>query len=88
MGLKGWSTEPKGVDLVTFPGSLADVPAHTTAQWPGNGTDVQYSEGLKVGYRWYDAQNIDPLFLNFLQAGFVHDADAGDPEKGRNRRRS
>jgi len=26
--------------------------------------------------------------MNFLQAGFVHDADAGDPEKGRDRRRS
>jgi beta-glucosidase len=23
---------------------------------------VYYSEGLRVGYRWYDAQNIDPLF--------------------------
>jgi beta-glucosidase len=54
--------DPSGKLPVTFPGSLADVPAHTTAQWPGNGTDVQYSEGLKVGYRWYDAQNIAPLF--------------------------
>ncbi|MBM9508179.1 glycoside hydrolase family 3 C-terminal domain-containing protein [Actinacidiphila acididurans] len=53
---------PSGKLPVTFPASLNDVPAHTTAQWPGNGTDVQYSEGLKVGYRWYDAQNITPLF--------------------------
>ncbi|WNI14540.1 glycoside hydrolase family 3 C-terminal domain-containing protein [Actinacidiphila sp. ITFR-21] len=53
---------PSGKLPVTFPGSLNDVPAHTTAQWPGNGTNVQYSEGLKVGYRWYDAQNITPLF--------------------------
>ncbi|WP_052457146.1 glycoside hydrolase family 3 C-terminal domain-containing protein [Streptomyces sp. AcH 505] len=47
---------------VTFPKSLADVPAHTTAQWPGNGSNVQYSEGLDVGYRWYDDKNIEPLF--------------------------
>ncbi len=53
---------PSGKLPVTFPNSLADVPAHTTAQWPGNGTNVQYSEALKVGYRWYDSQNITPLY--------------------------
>ncbi|MFE2428412.1 glycoside hydrolase family 3 C-terminal domain-containing protein [Streptomyces sp. NPDC059373] len=53
---------PSGKLPVTFPASLADVPAHTTAQWPGDGSTVQYSEGLKVGYRWYDAQNITPLY--------------------------
>jgi beta-glucosidase len=47
---------------VTFPVSLADVPAHTTAQWPGQNGTVQYSEALQVGYRWYDAQNKTPLF--------------------------
>jgi beta-glucosidase len=52
---------PSGKLPVTFPASLNDVPAHTAAQWPGSG-NVQYSEGLKVGYRWYDAQNIAPLF--------------------------
>ncbi|MFI0720364.1 glycoside hydrolase family 3 C-terminal domain-containing protein [Streptomyces sp. NPDC021224] len=52
---------PSGKLPVTFPASLNDVPAHTAAQWPGQG-NVQYSEGLKVGYRWYDAQNIAPLF--------------------------
>jgi beta-glucosidase len=66
---------PSGKLPVTFPKSLADVPAHTTAQWPGNGTNVQYSEGLKVGYRWYDAQNIAPLFpfgfgLSYTSFGF------------------
>ncbi|GLY85700.1 beta-glucosidase [Actinoallomurus iriomotensis] len=53
---------PSGRLPVTFPASLADVPAHTTVQWPGDGTQVRYSEGLDVGYRWYDAQNITPLF--------------------------
>ncbi|UWE09546.1 discoidin domain-containing protein [Actinacidiphila bryophytorum] len=65
---------PSGKLPVTFPASLGDVPAHTTAQWPGNG-NVQYSEGLKVGYRWYDAQNIAPLFpfgfgLSYTTFGF------------------
>ncbi|GAA4623949.1 glycoside hydrolase family 3 C-terminal domain-containing protein [Actinoallomurus vinaceus] len=53
---------PSGKLPVTFPASLNDVPAHTTAQWPGNGSQVQYSEGVDVGYRWYDAKNITPLF--------------------------
>jgi hypothetical protein len=53
---------PSGKLPVTFPASLADVPAHTTAQWPDDGSTVQYSEGLKVGYRWCDVQNITPLY--------------------------
>jgi beta-glucosidase len=53
---------PSGKLPVTFPKSLKDVPASTAAQWPGTGGKVQYSEGLDVGYRWYDAKNIDPLY--------------------------
>ncbi|WP_269288214.1 glycoside hydrolase family 3 C-terminal domain-containing protein [Streptomyces sp. H39-C1] len=53
---------PSGKLPVTFPASLADVPAHTAAQWPGTDGKVQYSEGLKVGYRWYDAGDVTPLF--------------------------
>jgi beta-glucosidase len=53
---------PSGKLPVTFPRSLKDVPASTAAQWPGAGGKVQYSEGLNVGYRWYDAKDIDPLF--------------------------
>ena len=53
---------PSGKLPVTFPASLAQVPAATPAQWPGVGGKVQYSEGLDVGYRWYDAKNITPLF--------------------------
>jgi beta-glucosidase len=53
---------PSGKLPVTFPASLADVPAHTTAQWPGANSQVQYSEGLNVGYRWYDTKKITPLF--------------------------
>ncbi|MGI8448648.1 MAG: glycoside hydrolase family 3 C-terminal domain-containing protein [Streptosporangiaceae bacterium] len=55
-------SDPSGKLPVTFPKSLADVPASTTAQWPGTNGQVQYSEGLDVGYRWYDAKNVAPLF--------------------------
>jgi beta-glucosidase len=56
-------TDPSGHLPVTFPSSLSQVPASTTLQWPGNGTnEVSYSEGVDVGYRWYDAKSETPLF--------------------------
>ena len=59
-------TNPSGKLPITFPKAESDVPARTTAQWPGvpvNGVaTAKYSEGLQVGYRWYDAQDIKPLF--------------------------
>ena len=57
---------PSGKLPVTFPKSERDVPARHPAQWPGvpvNGVPTAtYSEDLQVGYRWYDAQGIEPLF--------------------------
>ncbi|WP_458026336.1 beta-glucosidase [Paraburkholderia caledonica] len=57
---------PSGKLPVTFPKNAGDWPANTPAQFPGvtvNGVPtVTYSEGLQVGYRWYDAQNVKPLF--------------------------
>ncbi len=56
------TANPSGHLPVTFPASLSQVPASTTAQWPGTGGTVQYSEGIDVGYRWYDAKGLTPLF--------------------------
>ena len=53
---------PSGHLPVTFPTSLSQVPANTAAQWPGTGGTVQYSEGLDVGYRYYDAHGLTPMF--------------------------
>jgi beta-glucosidase len=54
--------DPSGKLPVTFPVSLSQVPAQTQAQWPGTSTGVDYSEGVDIGYRWYQSQNITPLF--------------------------
>lgn len=56
------SVDPGGHLPVTFPTSASDTPTSSTAQFPGNGLNVDYSEGLNVGYRGYDAENIMPLF--------------------------
>jgi beta-glucosidase len=53
---------PSGKLPMTFPKAENETPASTPEQYPGvNGTAV-YSEGLQVGYRWYDAQKVTPLF--------------------------
>ncbi|WP_370971538.1 glycoside hydrolase family 3 C-terminal domain-containing protein [Amycolatopsis sp. cg9] len=47
---------------ITFPAADTDTPANTAAQFPGVGGVATYSEGLEVGYRWFDAQGRAPLF--------------------------
>jgi beta-glucosidase len=56
------ATDPSGHLPVTFPVGLAHVPASTKAQFPGENGKVLYSEGIDVGYRWYDAKRFSPLF--------------------------
>ena len=56
------AVNPSGKLPQTFPRSEADLPTNTPAQYPGVNLHVSYSEGLDVGYRWYDDKNIDPLF--------------------------
>ncbi|QMU79582.1 carbohydrate-binding protein [Streptacidiphilus sp. PB12-B1b] len=56
------TADPSGKLPVTFPSSLSQVPAQTTAQWPGTSTGTVYSEGVDIGYRWYQSQNITPAF--------------------------
>ena len=53
---------PSGKLPVTIPPSASQVPAGTPAQWPGINGHTVYSEGLQIGYRWYDANNVTPLF--------------------------
>jgi beta-glucosidase len=56
------SVDPSGHLPVTFPQSLSQVPAATAQQFPGVNGKVEFSEGLDIGYRSYDARNITPLF--------------------------
>jgi beta-glucosidase len=53
---------PSGKLAITFPANEQQGPATTPDEYPGDGSVVNFSEGLLVGYRWYDAKNQTPLF--------------------------
>ncbi len=64
------AVNPSGKLPVTFPKSEADLPhpvlPGTTPGAPHSGApapfDVNYTEGLKAGYKWFDAEKKEPLF--------------------------
>lgn len=51
---------PSGKLAETFPVKLAHNPSFLN--FPGEGDKVLYREGVFVGYRYYDAKEIEPLF--------------------------
>lgn len=62
---------PSGKLPFSFPVQLTDIGAHKLGEYPGNKeqlaakrdtVDVDYKEGIFVGYRWLDKENIKPLF--------------------------
>ena len=70
-------TDPSGHLTETFPTSLSAIPTASPSQFPGVDGQVHYSEGLDVGYRWYDAHHVTPLFpfgygLSYTSFRFSH----------------
>ena len=59
-------SNPSGKLPISFPKSEHEHAASTPEQWPGvmkAGTrTATYSEQLLMGYRWFDAKGIQPLF--------------------------
>jgi beta-glucosidase len=54
---------PAGRLPATFPASEQDLPtAGDPSRYPGVDDVVTYSEGLFIGYRWYDTEGIAPVF--------------------------
>jgi len=71
------AVDPSGHLAETFPVSMAQVPTRSPAQFPGVGGKVEYSEGIFVGYRYYDEHHITPLFpfgygLSYTSFSFSH----------------
>jgi beta-glucosidase len=51
---------PSGKLSETFPLRLVDTPAYTN--YPGEGGQVRYGEGIFIGYRYYDFKEVPVLF--------------------------
>ncbi len=51
---------PSGKLTDTWPKAYSDAP--TYKNYGGENKEVWYGEGIYVGYRWYDARKIEPLF--------------------------
>jgi len=56
------AVNPSGRLPVTIPQRLGAMPTFTPQQWPGVGRVSTYSEGMHIGYRWYDHHNVEPRF--------------------------
>ncbi len=54
------ATPPGGRLPTTFPKRMSDTPSF--GNYPGEFGKVHYGEGQLVGYRWYDARQIEPAF--------------------------
>ena len=69
---------PGGKLPMTFPAHESDAPTATSPlRYPGVNNQEYYSEGIFVGYRWYDQNNITPLFpfgfgLSYTTFGYDH----------------
>lgn len=55
---------PCGKLAETFPVKTSDNP--TFLNFPGNGHDVNYAEGIYIGYRYYDKKEIVQLYVSEL----------------------
>jgi beta-glucosidase len=58
------TANPSGKLPVTFPASDSQLPRPQIPQPPDSTTpfDVNYFEGYNVGYKWFEAQKLTPLF--------------------------
>jgi beta-glucosidase len=56
------AVDPSGRLPLTFPANTATLPVTATSEFPGVNSVVNFSNGLDIGYRWYQANNVAPLF--------------------------
>ena len=74
---------PSGKLPFTFPVALEDCPAHSAGEYPGTKRndgiwDIEYKEGIFVGYRWYEKENIKPTEFSYGKASADSKSMTGD----------
>jgi beta-glucosidase len=55
-------TDPSGRLPITFPTSTSAMPAQGDTSFPGVKLAVNFGSSLDIGYRWYQANKVSPLF--------------------------
>ncbi|NHN89513.1 beta-glucosidase [Acetobacter sp. LMG 1627] len=65
---------PSGKLPLSFPKREDDLPQKTI---PTTALRIPYTEGLKMGYRWYDSQKIEPLFPFGYGLSYTHFSYSG-----------
>jgi beta-glucosidase len=56
------AVNPSGRLPITFPVSASKMPATSDSSFPGVRLAVNFGTGLDIGYRWYQANKVEPLF--------------------------
>jgi beta-glucosidase len=56
------AVNPSGRLPITFPVSTSKMPATSDSSFPGVRLAVNFGTGLDIGYRWYQANKVEPLF--------------------------
>ena len=56
------AADPSGRLPLTFPTSTAAMPVTADSSFPGVKGVVSFGTGLNIGYRWYQANGVAPLF--------------------------
>ena len=54
--------DPSGRLPITFPATPNAQPASAVAEFPGIDAEVSFGAGLDIGYRWYQENDVTPLF--------------------------
>ena len=53
---------PSGKLPMSFPRELGESPAHALATYPDENLLIDHTEGLYVGYRYFDSYDVEPAF--------------------------
>jgi beta-glucosidase len=69
--------DPSGKLPVTFPASASQMPAGTPLTFGGVNGQTLYTEGLDVGYRWYQERGVRPAFSFGYGLSYTHFSFSG-----------